>query len=550
MTYITAHCRGRSRWAASAAGLLALLLVGGCASWFAADADREVRTILAEYESRTLGDRAQRIRQPKPAPDEVEDTATSDRPTTTMPADSTADSPDALVIDLPTALAIAFEGSRQFQQEQESLYLEGLGFSLTRYNFGPILNSTISYLWSDAEDQVGSDSHSADLGVSQILPLGGELSASGEIGGDRTQNYAPFEVRDEHFDFASSAQVNLRQPLLRGLGYEVSHEQLTQGKRDLIYAVRSFELFREDLAISIAESYYNLVSSKRRLANDEQNYRDAVFDRKKAEALRQVDRNKDDDVFLAQRREIEAEDALLVARTDYDLAVDDFKIQLGMPTTRTVQIIDDDPPFSPVRIDPASAVLVSQYNRLDLHTLRDRVEDAERAVRIARHNLLPDLDLAADAKFDSEVGDLDQADPQFWSASIGVTLEVPLDRKAERNAYRASLITLARTRRSLEERLDEIRRDILDQLRELQQLEKRIELQEKQVIFEQRAVAVTKLRYEAGNVDNRDLLDARQGLTNAQNALIDLKVRHFVARLRLRRNLGVMFVDEKGMWAE
>ena len=62
--------------------------------------------------------------------------------------------------------------------------------------------------------------------------------------------------------------------------------------------------------------------------------------------------------------------------------------------------------------------------------------------------------------------------------------------------------------------------------------------------------AIIQIQYESGDVEARDLLDARQGLTDASNALIDLKVDHFLARLRLRRDLGVFFVDDKGMWRE
>ena len=47
---------------------------------------------------------------------------------------------------------------------------------------------------------------------------------------------------------------------------------------------------------------------------------------------------------------------------------------------------------------------------------------------------------------------------------------------------------------------------------------------------------------------NRDLLEARQSLIDAQNALIRLKVSHFIGRLRLLRSLGILFIDEKGGW--
>jgi outer membrane protein TolC len=519
-----------------------IAFIAGCSpTWYEADADREVHALLEQYDQRVLGTREREVIYPEEAPPEDEPGSTA------AAAEEAAPPAEPLPIDLPTALELAFTTSRDFQDQKESLYLQGLGYSLTRYNFGPLLNSTISYLWRDSEDARGIDSLTATASAGSILPTGGDLSVASTWTGTRDDDPDVFGVHGDPF-FDSSLQVSLRQPLLRGAGYEVSHEALTQGERNLVYAVRAFELFRQDFCIRVVSAYYNLVSRKMRLENDERNYRDAVFDRKKAEALRQVDRYRDDDVFLARRREIEAEDALLVSRTEYELAVDDFKILIGLPTSAKIFIGDDEPAFKPVRIDPQSAVTVAHHNRLDLHTERDQLEDAERRIRLARNGLLPDLDLSVNYALDGRADRIHRAAPDEWSGSLGVALDLPVDRKSERNAYRSALIFAEQSRRDYRRRLDEVERDILNQVRELGQLEKRIQLQRDQIKREERAVAVTQIRYESGDVQTRDLLDARQGLTNARNALIELKVQHFIARLRLLRDMGVFFVDDNGMW--
>ena len=52
----------------------------------------------------------------------------------------------------------------------------------------------------------------------------------------------------------------------------------------------------------------------------------------------------------------------------------------------------------------------------------------------------------------------------------------------------------------------------------------------------------------AGDLANRDLLDARQSLVDAQNLLIRQQADHFVRSLILLRGLGVLFIDENGEW--
>src|SRR5262249_33919632 len=158
--------------------------------------------------------------------------------------------------------------------------------------------------------------------------------------------------------------------------------------------------------------------------------------------------------------------------------------------------------------------------RLDLLTTADQVADQERGVRNARNGLLPDVGLALNYNTVANNQSFSNgAAPDEWNASAALTVGLPLQRQAERNAYRNALIALDQGRRNLDLQQDQIERDIINQLRELKQVEEQVDLQKQQIAQEQRAVAVMEIRYEAGDVENRDLLDARQSLLDAQNQL-------------------------------
>jgi outer membrane protein TolC len=591
-----------TRLALSLAGP-ALALAGCSADYYAEDADREVGQILADTREAALGERATWVQYPLQAPEPPAEPAPAAAPEggqAAHPAGGEAGAPEAvtpeevtqaeaaaalqqpaepapaptpaaavqapavpppeapaaeiLQLDLARSLEIATTTGRDYLDRRDSIFQQGLALSLVRYNFGPLLNSTIAYLWSDHEDSADQDKLAATLGLTQILPTGGTFGISGLLNtthGDDVvpddDGLPPFDTHDTFFD--SGLSVSLVQPLARGAGYEVSHEALTQAERDTVYAVRDFELFREDFSIGIAADFFDLVSRGARLVNLKQHVKDAEYDRTKAEALRQVDRNKDEDVFLARRRLIDAESELLSAQTDYEAAVDDFKIRLGLPADTPVTIADVQPVLLPVALDEASAVEVALHNRLDLLTGEDRVADRERQVRNARNGLLPDVGLALNYNTIANHESFGQgAVPDEWNATAALTVGLPLQRQAERNIYRNALIELDQSRRDLDLQHDQVERDIVNQLRDLRQIEQQIDLQNQQIAQEQRAVAVMEIRYEAGDVENRDLLDARQSLLDAQNQLIDLLARHFIARLRLLRNLGVLFIDDKGMW--
>ncbi len=517
---------------------------------YSAQADFQVDTLLAETDTSALSDRRARVLYPEAArPDdetpEQSAAAPVDEPDDPTEASGASAGVAPLQLDLATSLELAVTTGRDFINRKESLYLEGLGLTLTRYDFGPQLNSTVAYLWSDLKNSGANNRLAWDLGVSQILPTGGNFTIGGAVAALHTGGGAD-NGSDPRFD--STLDLALTQPLLRGAGYEVSHEALTQGERSIVYAVRDFELFREEYSINIAREFFDLVSRKQRLVNLEQNWRDVQFDLTKAEALRLVDRNKDEDVFLARRRVITAETELLSARADYEAAVDGFKLRLGLPSTTHVVIADETPSFEPVSLDPASAVAVSLKNRLDLINAAERLQDNERYVRIARDGLQADLGLLAAYGVSGSDTDFVNAYPENASASLGLSLSLPLNRQFERNNYRSTQLALEHARRDYSLLLDNTERDIKDQLRQLERVAQQIELQKQQVEQEQRAVAVTEIRYESGDVDNRDLLDARQSLVDAQNALIDLTANHFISRLTLLKDMGLLFIDTKGMW--
>lgn len=522
-------------------GIAAPLLIGlGCSSgYYTAAADREVAAILAHREAMVLGDRAAHVITPDvEAPPAAQPQQPPSVPPETQPAGE---------LDLWESLALAVSKNRDYQSRREALYRQGLGYSLARFNFGPQFRATLGHVWSDAEDQGASHRLDGLVGVSKILPTGGRLTVDSGLGSGWNQSRPHSDLGAALFD--STLFFGVSQPLLRGAGYEVSHEALTQAERSLVYAIRDFELYREDFVIGIARSFFDLVSQRQTLDNEEANLRQAVFDREQAEALLEVDRSTEVEVYRARRREIDAENRLLDARAAFERARDQFKIQLGIPTAETIKLVAAEPPFESVRLEADSAVRAAIHNRLDLITERERIADAERSVRIAENALLPRLDLTATLGYTGDPdSSLHDAAPDRWNASAGILLEIPLQQLPERNNLRSAQLSLDQAQRNYTLLLDNIELEIKNQLRSLRSLEQQIELQQGQIVQERRAVTVTEIRYEAGDLDNRDLLEARQALFNAQNALIRLQVDHFIGRLRLLRDLGLLFVDEEGMW--
>jgi outer membrane protein TolC len=540
---------------ASIVGALALLpVVCACsAERHARDADRSATRILEARAADLLGGRRDGVewpeeRAPSPeAPDDGEAGApgSGDTPASVDADEAVEAEPARRILNLFQALDVAVGSNRDFIARKEGLFLQALSLAETRHAFSPLVSSTLSYLYSDGKGLPETHSTAVSGAISQILETGGTLRL------DASSSYDTNSAAVNRGSFGSSVSVSLIQPLLRDAGFEASHEALTQAERNLVYAIRDFELFREDFSIDVARRFYDLVQQQQSIENEQRNLEELLFGERQAQALFDVGRTAELDVLRARRNRLNAENRLLEAEEGYELALDRFRIFLGLADDTKLDVAADPPDFVPVRYEVRSAVEVALRNRLDFLNRREQLEDGERAVRLARNDLLPSLTLGASLNLPT-VTDPSFTGQQFdgESVSAGLTLDLPVDRVAERSAYRRTQIALVQARRAFEEFRDNLIVDVQSAFRELDRRQESLAIQRQLIDDEKKNVRIAQLRFEQGEIPNRDVVEAQQGLLDARNALIREQVNYEISRLGLLRDLGILFIDERGRWTE
>ena len=191
-------------------------------------------------------------------------------------------------------------------------------------------------------------------------------------------------------------------------------------------------------------------------------------------------------------------------------------------------------------------------NRLDYLNEKERLEDSDRSLAIARDALRGSLglDLGYDVVSDAEASFADQR-PEGHTWSAGLVYDVPIDRLVERNAYRAAEIAHTRSLRDFDEFQDTLVVDLRTRFRSLERVEQSLEIQRESIRDEER-----NLRHRPAAVrPRRELRTAtwsrpRQSLLEAQNSLVREQVSYEIERLNLLRDMGILFIDERGMWTE
>jgi outer membrane protein TolC len=521
---------------------LAASLAACSASGHSRRAERAAERILAERTEAVVGVREEKALQPSERPAApAGEGAAEEAPAPVEPGAS--DRRASRTLDLRAALAIAFESNRTMLARKEDLRVRALSLSSVRRDFGPQLALALGYVFDETRGSLDANSGSAAFSTSQLLPTGAVLSLDASTGAAASEGESAL--------YDSLVSVRLVQPLLRGGGHAVTHEPLIQAERNLVYALRDFELFREDFSIDVARRYYDLVNQKQTIDNQRRNLESNEFARRKADALFAVGRTSELDVLRARREELNAQNGLLEAEEGLKLALDNFRIFLGLPEEEPVDVLSDSPPFTAVSYEVESAIEVALANRLDFLNRREQLEDVERGVRLARNTLLPDLSLDLGTSYATgSSGSLGGTDLDRTESSLALTLGVPLDRVRERNSYRSAEIGLAQARRDLEQFEDELVVEIRSSFRELERRLQSLDIQRQIIKDQTKNKRIAELRFERGEIENRDVVEATQSLLDAENRLIDEQVSYEIARLQLLRNLGILFIDETGMWKE
>lgn len=545
-----------------------LLALAGC-QWFVNDADKQVYNLIEQREQEALGARPDATIDKEIVPKHVPPTAydyvpsatqptvpeevrATSRPTTqplepptTQAIMATGSRPaDVLRMSLDDALRYAFLHARQYQTAKEDLYLSALALTLERYLWGPRFMGTIRTEYANY-GQIRDFDHAmravADVAVQQRLPYGGEVTASvintlmRDLGRRITSNES------------GQAILEANVPLLRGAG-TAARETRYQAERNLIYATRAFERFRRTFAVDVAKAFVELLLRKREIENAKMSYRSFRADAEQSDALFRAGKIIELDAQRAAQRVLTSWNQVLGTVEAYERQLDQFKILLGMPTTQPLDIYEKGLDIRVPTVGDAATIEIGLANRLDLINNRDAIDDARRGVKVARNNLLPDLNLRGNVTFDTNPNELNQFHYEHervtWRGFMD--LELPLDRLEERNEYRASLIDLRRAQRRYDLAADQVRLEIRRAKREMELAVTSLSIQRENMVLAQDRREAADFRFRRGLIRNRDVVEAEDALLEARDAYARAEARLRQAILDFYLNAGMIRVNDEG----
>jgi hypothetical protein len=220
--------------------------------------------------------------------------------------------------------------------------------------------------------------------------------------------------------------------------------------------------------------------------------------------------------------------------------------------------------IEPVELTSERALEVARVARLDWMNNRATLVNTWRLITFNANALKSNLTVQFSGNMGTITNNAVSFDPRNGNLTTSLRFDPPFTRLLERNNYRQSLINYQQDRRTLIQFEDGINQTLRQDLRVMRQLRLNLEIQ-------RRAVAIAVRRVDKTLEDLNEpprpvlpgepapqlaptaalnLLTAISDLRNAQNNFMSVWTNYYSERMQLERDLGVMQIDDRGMWIE
>lgn len=462
----------------------------------------------------------------------------------------------ARVISMSDALDFAVHRNRTYLARKEVVYLSALDLTLTRQQYGPILDGGGSSIYTETQVQSGVNNF---VRTSTLTSEGGLafdylMKTGARVAMDLTTDFTRFFTGGVRSLSDSRAAVSVTQPLLRGAGVLATVEPLRQDERNVLYAIREFTQYRKDFAVDIATQYLRVVQAREAARNRYIAYRAANTSIERETALAAANLRSQSSLKQIEQGQITYERNWVNAIRTYEEQLDDLKVALGLPVTERIILAKDELKKLEV-VDPRGSldqVLdTALITRLDIYNQRDRVQDTQRRVKIAHQNTLPTVNALANYQIGTPTPNPGlELNPSQRRVQAGLDVDLNLNVKPERNLLRSAQITEQRALRELELAEEQLRNTIRTDWRGLEVARKQHDLAQKNLALSQKRLEIEEALMEEGQGTARDIVESQDRLIVARDLVVSTLIDHTIARLRLWSDMGVLYIEKDGTWVD
>lgn len=344
------------------------------------------------------------------------------------------------------------------------------------------------------------------------------------VGGSAYSSY-------NHKYFTSSATVTY--PIYAG-------NSLKEGRVAARYGLNSADMELENSLQTIRQTatnyYYDVLRCRNQIEVDEDNVRTLQEHLNNVNAQFKAGTVAKADVLSSQVRLANAQQSLVTAQNDYDVAVATLSNYLLLPADTIIRA-QDQLTYQPYSLSLQNCTAFALENRPDVAAADYAVKQAESNVRSAKSGYRPTVNATATKSLTGKHPFSDSYSDS-WSAGITANWNI-FDNGVTSARIHSAQAALASAEENAAEIREQVQLEVQSAYLTLHAAEKNISTTQIAISSAEEDFKIAQVRYAAGVGTNLDVMDASDKLTQAKNNYYTALYTYNTARASLNKAMGM-----------
>jgi outer membrane protein TolC len=432
------------------------------------------------------------------------------------------------------------------------------------FGFTDRSNESASFSWLEQVGRTIADYSDYDFSVSQLIPIGGTLTASWI--GYKNESNAKFQTVNPRF--GSTLRFELRQPLLRDFGLKTTRHEILISQNTYEKSGTDLEQTMAEIIYTVEEAYWNLVYSQENLKVRQQSLKLARDLLAKNQRAVEVGTLAPIEILSAQAEVATREADILSAEAEVKNNEDRLRTIINLPEDEMREALPirpvDRPQFEERQVNVDDALLTAMQNRPELRSLKIDLNSQNLNLGFAKNQLLPRLDLMASYYSPGVSGDQilylddnpltgviigkipgaasdavkDSFDFKYKNWMVGLTLDIPLNTVLSRAAVTQAKLNLDQAMLRLKNQEQIIYLEIRNGVRSVETNYKRVQSYRVARELAEKKLQAEEEKLKVGLSTNFVVLTYQRDLSDARSAELRSIVDYLVSVASLDRATG------------
>ncbi|SEH24867.1 TolC family protein [Selenomonas sp. KH1T6] len=320
------------------------------------------------------------------------------------------------------------------------------------------------------------------------------------------------------------------------------NESLRASRDSAKYALNAADMNLEDTKQTTVKTatthYYNILQCRNLIKVYQDNVETLQAHLDQVNAQYRVGTVAKSDVLASEVQLANAQQSLVTAQNDYDVAMATLNNYLDLPTD-TVLEIKDELKYTKYDFDIDACTNFALLNRADGLAAYYNVKQAEAGVNSAKAGFLPTINASgSDAIAGERPFKTNHTSSDVWSVGLTATWNIFDNGVTSANVHAAEA-SLLKAQEASAQTDEQIRLDVRKAILSLQAAEKNIQTTKVSVTKAEEDYKIAQVSYNAGVGTNLSVMDAEEKLTSARTNYYTALYKYNVSKAELDKAMGI-----------